>query len=221
LIEQMGSKDLHGIAMAIAAALFHAHARRDHGVLTDVYCDLTDAEGPSMRAPDVTLVQGLEPRNECYSGTPVLAVEVRGTQSKRYLEEKVKLYLEHDWPLVWILHVEQGVAEVFERGVASAAYAAGAELPLPWALQTHGLTSIAVEALFDRDVASRYLSEHALQRGKRLGLEEGRRVAAAAIVDLAEAYGLAVDEPRRTALAGLELPELEALRMRLKRDRQW
>src|SRR6185503_3745282 len=102
LVEQMGSKDIHGITMAILAALFHTHAREGLTVMTDVYCDLTDASGTSLRAPDVVIVRDLStPRNEAYHGTPVIAVEVRGTQSKRYLEEKVNLYLEHDWPVVW------------------------------------------------------------------------------------------------------------------------
>ena len=91
LVEQMGSKDIHGLVMAILAALFHTHARTGLTVMTDVYCDLSDDEGPSLRAPDVVIVRDLaQAKNEAYRGTPVLAVEVRGTQSKRYLEEKVR-----------------------------------------------------------------------------------------------------------------------------------
>lgn len=39
--------------------------------------------GLRLGAPDVVIVSGLsEPKNEAYHGTPVLAVEVRGTHSK-------------------------------------------------------------------------------------------------------------------------------------------
>jgi Uma2 family endonuclease len=107
LVEQMGSKDIHGIQTALLAALFRTHARRGLTVMSDVYCDLSDAEGPSLRAPDVVVVRDLAtPKDEAYAGTPVVAVEIRGTQSERYLEEKVKLYLEHDWPVTWIVHAE-------------------------------------------------------------------------------------------------------------------
>jgi hypothetical protein len=86
------SKDIHGIVMALVAAMFRTHVRDGFTVMKDVYCDLSDAAGPSLRAPDVVIVGDLtSPRNEAYRGTPVLAVEVRGTQSRRYLEEKVQL----------------------------------------------------------------------------------------------------------------------------------
>src|SRR5262249_3988655 len=105
LWEQMGSKDVHGIVMALLAALLRTHARPGMTVMTDVYCDLSDTTGASVRAPDVVLVGDLQkPKDDFYRGTPILAVEVRGTQSKRYLEEKVKLYVEHAWPCTWIVH---------------------------------------------------------------------------------------------------------------------
>src|SRR5262249_44537172 len=52
LWEQMGSKDIHGIVMALLAALFRTHARAGITVMTDVYCELSDAESESIRAPD-------------------------------------------------------------------------------------------------------------------------------------------------------------------------
>jgi hypothetical protein len=98
----MGSKDIHGIVMNLLGALFRIHARPGLTVMEDVYCDLSDATEESLRAPDVVLVGGLsKPKDDFYRGTPILAVEVRATQSKRNLEEKVKLYLEHDWPWIW------------------------------------------------------------------------------------------------------------------------
>ena len=137
LWEQVGSKDVHGIVMALLAALFRTHARSDLTVMTDVYCDLTDETGPSLRAPDVALVSGLrKPRNEVFQGTPILAVEVRGTQSKKYLEEKVELYLEHAWPCTSIAHVERQELEVVQAGTAPVVYRPGSEVARTRARQT-------------------------------------------------------------------------------------
>jgi hypothetical protein len=47
LVEQIGGKDIHGIAMVLLAALFRTHARDGLTVMIDVYCALTDAEGPA------------------------------------------------------------------------------------------------------------------------------------------------------------------------------
>jgi Uma2 family endonuclease len=156
LWEQMGSKDIHGIVMAILAALFRTHARPGMTVMNDVYCDLSDATGASLRAPDVVVVSDLAaPKDEVYTGTPILAVEIRGTQSKRYLEEKVKLYLEHAWPCTWIVHAERREVEVLRPGSGSVLYRAGAAVPLPPALDKHGLRALPVAAFFDDAEASR------------------------------------------------------------------
>jgi hypothetical protein len=153
----MGSKDIHGITMALFAALFRTHARDGLTVMTDVYCDLSDAAGSSLRAPDVVLVRDLSiPRNEAYHGTPILAVEVRGTQSKRYLEEKVKLYVEHDWPAVWIAHAERNEVEVVTPGMASVTYRLGTEVPFPAELDKYGLRAVPVAAFFDDRETSRF-----------------------------------------------------------------
>jgi hypothetical protein len=158
LWEQMGGRDIHGIVMALLAALFRTHARPGITVMTDVYCDLSDATDASLRAPDVVLVSDLAvPKDEVYTGTPLLAVEVRGTQSKRYLEEKVKLYLEHDWPCTWIVHAERQEVEVVRPGVASVVYTrAGAAVPLPPELGHHGLGALPVAAVFDEAEARRF-----------------------------------------------------------------
>src|SRR5271169_3343528 len=109
----MNALPTRSLVMALVAMLFGTHARSGVTVLVDIYCDLSDTEDASIRAPDVVLVGDLaSPKNAVYTGTPILAVEIRGTQStmgaplgaapssapkppsKRYLEEKVKLYLE-------------------------------------------------------------------------------------------------------------------------------
>src|ERR1700691_4171318 len=160
LWEQMGSKDIHGIVMAVLTALFRTHARPGVTVMTDVYCDLSDPGNDgaaSVRAPDVVLVGDLaKPKDAIYTGTPILAVEVRGTQSKRYLEEKVKLYLERDLPCTWIVHAERQEVEVLRRGVASVVYPRGTEVPLVPALDHHGLAALPVTAVFDEGEARRF-----------------------------------------------------------------
>jgi len=157
LWEQMGSKDVHGIVMALLAALLRTHARRGVTVMTDVYCDLSDASGASLRAPDVVLVGDLaQPRDDFYRGTPILAVEVRGTQSKRYLEEKVKLYLEHDWPCTWIVHTEREEVEVMRPGAGSVVYPRGRSVPVVPELDQHGLVALPVAAFFDEGEARRF-----------------------------------------------------------------
>jgi len=174
LVEQMGSKDIHGILMALIAALFRTHARPELTVMTDVYCDLSDDEGPSLRAPDVALVAGLSrPKDDFFRGTPIIAVEVRATQSKRYLEEKVKLYLEHDWPCTWIVHAERGEVEVTRPGVASVTYRPGAAVPLGLELSKYGLTAVPVTALFNDAEFARYADEWVQAKGEIQGRAEG------------------------------------------------
>jgi len=157
LIEQIGSNDIHGVVMALIAALFRTHARRGLRTMTDVYCDLTDEQGPSVRAPDVVLVgDATPPKDDFVRVTPILAVEVRATQSRKHLDEKVKLYLKHDWPLLWIAHAERQELEVVEAGLATVVYRPGAEVPLPASLDKHGLRSLPVSALFDETLSERY-----------------------------------------------------------------
>jgi Uma2 family endonuclease len=160
LWEQMGSEDIHGVVMALLAMLFGTHARPGVTVLADVYCDLSDDESASLRAPDVALVGDLAvPKDAVYTGTPILAVEVRGTQSKRYLEEKVKLYLEHDWPCTWIVHAERQEVEVLRPGSGSIVYPRGTEVPLVPELDRHALSALPVAAFFDPAEARRYNDE--------------------------------------------------------------
>lgn len=204
LVEQMGSKDIHGIVMAILAALFRTHARGGVTVMTDVYCDLSDAEGSSLRAPDVVIVGDLgEPRNEAYTGSPLLAVEIRGTQSKRYLEEKVRLYLEHDWPVVWIAHAERHEIEVVRAGAAPVVYRPGASVPLLPELDKYGLDTLPVMACFDEREASRFGDEWAQARGQAAGERRGEvRAQGRAILTVLGARGLNVPEPLRARILG-------------------
>ncbi|MEI7892349.1 MAG: Uma2 family endonuclease, partial [Myxococcales bacterium] len=177
LIEQMGSRDIHGVIMAIVAALFRNHARDGMSVMTDVYCELSDDEGPSLRAPDVVLVRDLvNPRNDVYRGTPVLAVEVRGTQSKRYLEEKVKLYLAHDWPVVWIAHAGRQELEVVRRGMASVTYRLKVEVPLVPELDKYGLRGVPAVAIFDQQEASRVTDQWVHVDGETIGQARGETI---------------------------------------------
>jgi hypothetical protein len=198
LVEQMGSKDIHAITMALLTALFRTHAREGMSVMDDVYCDLTDEQGASLRAPDVVVVSDLEkPRDDVYRGKPVLAVEVRGTQSKRYLEEKVRLYVEHDWPLVWIAHPVRQEVEVFSPAGSSVVYRLGASLPLPPFLDKHGLEAVPVAAIFSESESSRYTDGWAAARGEARG---EIRASARSILQVLAARGLPVSDALRARI---------------------
>jgi Uma2 family endonuclease len=198
LWEQMGSKDIHAIVMALLTALFRTHARLGVTVMTDVYCDLSDATAESVRAPDVVLVGDLSvPRDENYHGTPILAVEVRATQSKRNLDEKVKLYLERGWPCTWIVHAERQEVEVLRPGVAAVVYRrGGAAVPLPPALDQHGLATLPVAAFFDEPEARRFNDGWV-----------GARTEARAVLTVLGARGMAVAETTRARVLASRDPE--------------
>lgn len=188
LWEGMGCRDLQGIVIALLAAMFRTHARPGITVMTDVYCDLIDATAPSVRAPDVTLVGDLStPKDAIYAGTPLLAVEIRATQSKKYLEEKVKLYLEHEWPCTWIVHAERQEIEVVRPGRASVVYTrAGAPVPLAPELDRHGLSAVPVAAFFDETEARRFNDGWVASH-----------VASLAVLTVLDARGLRVDDRTR------------------------
>ncbi len=197
LWEQMGSKDIHGIVMALLAALFRTHARLGLTVMTDVYCDLSDATDASVRAPDVVLVGNLStPRDDIYRGTPILAVEVRGTQSKRYLEEKMKLYLEHGWPCTWIVHAERQEVEVLRPDAGSVVYRRGTSVPLVPELDKHALAALPVAAFFDEPEAVRFND----------GWVEARERARSVLAVLA-ARGIAVTEAVQARVLASRDPE--------------
>jgi Uma2 family endonuclease len=214
LWEQMGSKDIHAIVMALLAALFRTHARLGVTVMTDVYCDLSDATEVSVRAPDVVLVGDLSaPRDDIYRGTPILAVEVRGTQSKRYLEEKVKLYLERDWPCTWIVHAERQEVEVLRPGAGSVVYRRGTGVPLVPELDKHGLATLPVAAFFDEPTAILFNDGWVEVRADARAREDERARAAIEALEASGRAVLAVLEAR-----GLAVPEGARARVLASRD---
>lgn len=204
LVEQVGSKDIHGILMALIAALFRTHARPGLTVMTDVYCDLTDEQGPSLRAPDVALVDGLgNGKDDFFRGTPIIAVEIRGTQSKRYLEEKVELYLEHDWPCTWIVHADRDQLEIVKPGLASVTYRPGSWVPLPDELSKCGLSSVPATAFFDEHEFARYCDGWVEAHGQVSGQAE-------ALLTFLQARGFAIsDEARRRIVACSDKTQLQ------------
>lgn len=146
----------------------------------------------------MVLVRDLpSPKNEAYHGVPVLAVEIRGTQSKRYLEEKVKLYLEHDWPSVWIAHAERHEIEVVRAGTAPVIYRPGADVPLPPELDKYGLRAVPVTACFDSREAAKVSDEWASARGEVRGRAQ-------AVLGVLSARGLDVPEAVRARIAACE-----------------
>jgi hypothetical protein len=188
LVERPVSHDIHSIVMAILSALFSNHVHDGYTVMSDIHCVLDDEYGESRRAPDVAIMHKLiNPKNEAYRGIPVLAVEVRAAQSKRYIEEKVKLYLEHDWPEVWIVHTERHEVEVLRRGVASVVYRPGAQVPLLPELDKYGLSSMPVTAFFDTEEASKYIDQWVAAKGHANGRAQER---ARALLDVLLARGL-------------------------------
>jgi hypothetical protein len=103
------------------------------------------------------------------------------------------------------------------RAAVVAALAAAAVSPYIYDVfakewKARGMEPIIIEEL------ARMLEDRAEARGRREGEEIGRREA---VADLAEAYGIALDERRRTRIANASLDELDALRAALKRDRAW
>jgi hypothetical protein len=153
------------------------------------------------------LVSGLSnPKGDFFRGTPILAVEVRATQSKRHLEEKVKLYLEHDWPWIWIAHVERRELEVLRAGFAPVTYPNNAEVPLIPELDKYGLRSVPAAAIFDEKEAERVIDgwvrarreAQGEARGEARGVALGR---AQAILGVLAARGLDVPEVVRARVA--------------------
>ena len=233
LVEQMSSKDVHAIAMTLFGKLFATHVAEGLTVMTDVYCDLSDDQDQSLRAPDIVVVRDLQTaRDAAYQGIPVVAVEIRGTQSKKYLEEKMRLYLEHDWPQTWIAHPLRMEIEVFEKGLGSVVYRVGSSVPMPVEMRKYGLERIPVEAFFDRQAAVRWGDGYARDvgheqgevigqergevigqaRGEVIGQERGEVIGQArAVLTVLEARGFAVPDALRQRIFGCtELSELDA-----------
>ncbi|HMY21027.1 MAG TPA: Uma2 family endonuclease [Polyangium sp.] len=172
LVETPMSHNAHATVIGIISNLFGTHARDEYSNKVDVHCVLDDAFGESRRAPDVVLIRELKlpDVDGPLRGVPILAVEVRATQAKKYLEEKVKLYLEHDWPTVWIVHTERHEVEIVQHGLAPVVYRPGANVPLVPELDKYGLSSLPVNAFFDKLEASKYIDRWAEAQGHQRGI---------------------------------------------------
>jgi hypothetical protein len=211
LVERPVSHDIHSVVIGILTNLFGSHVRDGYSAMPDIHCVLDDALGKSRRAPDVVIARTIKnPKNEALHGIPVLAVEVRATQGKKHLEEKVKLYLEHDWPTVWNVHTERREVEVVQQGLASVTYRPGASVPLPVELDKYGLSSMPVTAFFDVNEASKYIDQwvrangyndgraNGYNDGRNDGIAQGR---AAALVDVLLVRRLDVPDSARKRIA--------------------
>ena len=202
LVEKPVSYDIHSVAMVFSGTLFRVHARDGHTVMSDVYCVLDDEHGASRRAPDTVLVkQIINPQNDPYHGIPIIAVEIRATQGKKHLEEKVRLYIDHDWPTVWLVHTERREVEVVKKGLASVVYRMGTHVPLVPELDKYGLTSVPVSAFFDDVEAVKYTDGWVHAHGRASGFADGHasgvadgrtRERAGALLDLLGARGFVV-----------------------------
>jgi Uma2 family endonuclease len=174
LVERPMAHNIHSIVMSILGNLFSTHVRDGYSVLTDIHCVLDDARGESRRAPDVVIALEIkDPKNEALRGIPVLAVEIRATESKKHIEEKVKLYLEHDWPTVWLVHTERHGVEVLQKGLASVTYRPGTQVPMLPELDKYGLSSMPVTAFFDKQEASKYIDRWTEAKGHQRGYADG------------------------------------------------
>jgi hypothetical protein len=115
----------------------------------------------------------------------------------------VKLYLEHDWPWVWIIHAERQEVEILRPRVGSVVYRRGTEVPLLPELDKYGLEAVPVAALFDERELGRYNDEWVQAR-------TSVEVRAQAVLDVLRARSLAVPEPvRARILASGDLAALE------------
>lgn len=211
LVERPVSHEIHSIVTGILTNLFGSHLRDGYNAMPDIHCVLDDRHGESRRAPDVVIARTIKnPKNEALRGIPVLAVEVRATQGKKHLEEKVKLYIEHDWPTVWNVHTERREVEVVRQGLASVTYRRGASVPLPKELDKYGLSSMPVTAFFDVNEASKYIDQWVHANGHTNGYNDGRaRERANSLLDVLLARQL--DVPRSARERILSCTDLDVL----------
>ena len=174
LVERPMAHDIDALAITIAGTLFSTHARAGYTALTDIDCVLDDEFGESLRIPDAALVHELkEVKGAAFQGIPVIAVEVRATQRKKHLEEKVKLYLEHDWPTIWLVHADRREVEVVQKGLASVTYRPGSSVPMPPELDKYGLSSFPTNAFFDQTESSKYIDQWVEGKGRERGRADG------------------------------------------------
>lgn len=172
-----------------------------------------------LRAPDVS-VGNVPDQRGWIQGVPPLAVEYAGSgQDEDALKLKIADLLGAGTRLIWVVRlVGPRRIEVHEKGKAVRVLGPGEELCAPGILQN----SYPVEAFYDRATAHRFTLRNLLQREGYESLDEVREeVQRAAVRDLCEVLGIAVDGERAAAINAMRYDQLEELRARLKRDRRW
>lgn len=142
-----------------------------------------------------------------------------------------------DDPAALAVRVVEALQGAPPRAAVVAALAARAVSPYVYEVfrrewEARGMEPIIVEEL------ARMLEDQGEERGRELGRREGaeigrregaeigRREGEAAtlrqaLIDLAEAYGVSLDERRRSWIGGASLDELHCVRVALKRHRAW
>lgn len=185
----------------------------------------------TLRAPDIA-IGNVPDKMGWIPGVPPLAVEYAGKgQDEDQLQLKIADFLGAGTLFIWVVRlVGPRRVEVYERGKPMRTAGPGEELSAPGILQN----AVPVEAFYDRGTAQRLTLRNLLQRegyeslddvreegreaGEAHGREEGLR---AAIRDLCDVLGIAVDPGREAALDTMGTHELNALRVQIKRDRRW
>ena len=180
-----------------------------------------------LRAPDIAVGNVPDARG-WVKGAPALAIEYAGEgQDEAALARKIPDLFALGTRYVWVVRlIGPRRVEVHEPGKVPVVFGSGTELLAPGILKN----PVPVEALWDFDASDRVALRNLLQRFgyqdldavRAEGRDEGRRdEARTALLDLAEAVGLTVDEERTVSIRTLELPQLRSLRESIKRDRRW
>ncbi len=196
--------------------------------VTEAGIDVGYSNGPrDLRAPDIAVGNVPDARG-WVKGAPPLAVEYADVgQNEADLAQKIPELLAMGTRYVWVVRLTgPRRVEVHEAGKEVVTFGPGSELVAPGVLRN----PVPVEALWDFAASDRVALRNLLQRfgypdldavrgeAREEGREQGLRVA---VLDLAELLGLEVDAERRAALAAMSVPELDALRLSLKRDRRF
>lgn len=180
-----------------------------------------------LRAPDVSV--GPIPNEPGWAASaPPLAVEYADTgRDEQDLQKKISELLAGGTRHVWVVRlVGPRRVEIYEPGKAMRLATSGQQLVAPGILQN----PVDVDALYDRSAAHEAVLRNLLQRkgyasldavrdeGREAGREEGLR---AAVRDLCDVLGIAIDAGREAALASMDGAALDVLRARLKAERRW
>jgi Uma2 family endonuclease len=186
------------------------------------------SSGPGMlRAPDVA-IGNVPDKPGWVRGAPDLAIEYADVgQDEDDLAIKIAELLEAGTKYLWVVRLTgKRRVELHEPGKPMRTAWPGEMLEAPGVLQN----LVRVEALYDKTEAERATFTNLLQRRGyesleavlARGREEGREEALrAAVRDMCDLLGIAVDFEREAMLASMRAAELDELRARLKRDRRW